>query len=169
MILLRRPFAYALLTAAMALCGCAQGPVVPPGGTASEELAPEAVKVDPAAARDMISAYRRAHGLSEVVLDPLLQNLAQAQADAMASADRLSHDVKGSPAIRLAAVHRGQAAAVENVSAGYFSLARAFAGWQKSPEHNANLLDPAMRRMGIATAYAPGTRYKVFWALDMTN
>jgi hypothetical protein len=26
-----------------------------------------------------------------------------------------------------------------------------------------------MRRMGVATAYAPGTRYKVYWALVMSN
>jgi uncharacterized protein YkwD len=43
------------------------------------------------------------------------------------------------------------------------------AGWRRSPGHNANLLDPQMRRMGVATAYAPGTRYKVYWALVMSN
>jgi hypothetical protein len=26
-----------------------------------------------------------------------------------------------------------------------------------------------MRRMGIATAFAPGTKYKVYWALVLTD
>ena len=62
-----------------------------------------------------------------------------------------------------------QKTAVENVSAGYFSLADVMGGWRRLPRHNANLLDPQMHYMGIATAYAPGTHYKVYWALVMTN
>ena len=59
--------------------------------------------------------------------------------------------------------------AVENVSAGYHTLAEAFSGWRDSPPHNRNMLEPKMRRMGIAAAYAPDTKYKVFWALVMTD
>lgn len=101
--------------------------------------------------------------------DPTLQKLAQAQANAMAAQNVLSHEVNGNLTARFDAAHLVQAAAVENVSAGYFSLADVMTGWRKSPPHNANLLNPAMRRFGIATAYAPGTRYKVYWALDMSN
>ncbi len=49
------------------------------------------------------------------------------------------------------------------------ALCLAIAGWQHSPEHNANLLDAKMRRMGIAAANAPGSRFKLYWALDMTD
>jgi uncharacterized protein YkwD len=31
------------------------------------------------------------------------------------------------------------------------------------------MLNPRMRRMGIATAYAPDSKYKVFWALVMAD
>ena len=55
--------------------------------------------------------------------------------------------------------------AVENVSAGYHTLAEAFSGWRDSPPHNANMLAKGMKRMGIASAYAPGAKYKVFWTL----
>ena len=38
-------------------------------------------------------------------------------------------------------------------------------GGRPPPPHNAVLLDPAATRMGIATAFAPGSKYKVYWAL----
>jgi len=136
--------------------------------TKRAEIAREA-RSDPAEAAILISQYREAHGLSAVVPDPTLQKLAQAQADAMAARNLLSHTVAGTLTQRFDAAHLSQVAAVENVSAGYFSQAAALAGWRKSPPHNANLLSPKMRRMGIAVAYAPGTRYLDFWALDMSN
>jgi len=127
------------------------------------------VHVDPKAAAEMISLYRGEHALSAVRTDPALQVFAQAQANAMAAHDQLSHEVDGNLKQRLDAAHLNHATAVENVSAGYFSLPDVMAGWRRSPGHNSNLLDPPMRRIGIATAYAPGTRYKVYWALVMSD
>ncbi|HUI21380.1 MAG TPA: CAP domain-containing protein [Methylocella sp.] len=133
------------------------------------ERAASEVQVDPSAAAETISRYRHEHALSAVQPDPILQKFAQAQANVMAARDLLSHEVDGNLMRRLEAANLRQKTAVENVSAGYFSLPDVMAGWRRSPGHNANLLDPQMRRMGIATAYAPGTRYKVYWALVMSN
>jgi uncharacterized protein YkwD len=44
-------------------------------------------------------------------------------------------------------------------------LAEAFSGWRESPQHNRVLLDSRATRIGIATAYAPNSKYKVYWAL----
>ncbi len=66
---------------------------------------------------------------------------------------------------RLDAVGYPKGPVVTNVSAGYRRLAEAFSGWRDSPQHNAHMLDKRMTRMGIATAYAPGSKYKVFWSL----
>lgn len=126
-------------------------------------------KVDPVAARDIISIYRRNNGFATVAVDPRLQDEAQAQAVAMARANVASPGLRGSLKSRLATTHYAHAAAVENVSAGYHTLAEAFSGWRQSPPHNANMLNPGIRRIGIATAYAPGSKYKVFWALVMTD
>jgi uncharacterized protein YkwD len=126
-------------------------------------------RVDPVAARDMVSIYRRNKGLATVAIDPQLQKVAERQALAMASADALSHTVRGDLQSRLDGAGVRHSAAVENVSAGYHTLAEAFSGWRQSPHHNENMLNPRMRRMGIATAYAPGSKYKVFWALVMTD
>lgn len=132
-------------------------------------LAAPGAAVDPEAARAMLSLYRANKGLSPLAVDPGLQRVAEAQARAMAADGQISHDAHGSLTQRLTAAGYGRNTAVENVSAGYHTLAEAFSGWRDSPPHNRNMLEPKMRRMGIASAYAPGARYKVFWALVMTD
>jgi uncharacterized protein YkwD len=166
-----------ILATTLLLAACAsnvpQPPIAPPAAPpltmSARERAARQAHVDPADAASSISQYRQSHGLSAVTPDPVLQKLAQAQADSMAANNVLSHTIDGTLTQRFDAAHLAQATAVENVSAGYFSLPAALAGWRNSPGHNANLLSPKMRRLGIATAYAPGTRYLVFWALDMSN
>lgn len=148
--------------AALLLAGCAADtPTTSAIPTLYLPLANAAAQVDAQTARDMISAYRRGRGEGPLTVDPELQRLAEAEAAAMALADRPSkaQTVKG-------AVGRlGYESPNANLSAGYHTLAEAFSGWRDSPPHNAVLLDPAARRMGIATAFAPGSKYKVYWAL----
>lgn len=79
----------------------------------------------------------------------------------MAVADKPSQ----SRTVRNAIGRLGYESADANLSAGYRTLAEAFSGWRDSPEHNAVMLAPGATRMGIATAYAPGSKYKVYWAL----
>ncbi len=150
------------------LAGCAEPPPSAPTGLYQSMMAPGAV-LDAEAARKMISLYRSNHGLELLAIDPGLMAEARRQAEAMASADKLSHEVRGSLTERLE--HEGYAkqAAVENVSAGYDTVSEVFSGWRQSPPHNANMLAPAMRRMGMAAVYNPHTRYKIFWALVLTN
>ena len=59
--------------------------------------------------------------------------------------------------------------AVENVSAGYHTLAEAFSGWRDSPPHRANMLKSGVTKLGIAASYAPNTKYKVFWTLILAS
>ena len=128
-----------------------------------------ALAVDEAEAQGIISAYRRAHRLGQVAFDPALKAVAQHQAEAMAEANQLSHTVAGALPVRLANEGIERRVMVENVSAGYGSLAGAVAGWRRSPAHDANLLFGPVRRMGIAAASAPATRFRTFWALVMTD
>lgn len=157
-----------LLATALGLAGClnSEAPEQPSlAGTHPSVV----VRLDPVDMESRISAYRRAHDLSSVSIDPGLMALAQAQANAMAHADHLSHEISGSLDHRLNAAHHPKGYAVENVSAGYATADAALVGWEHSPGHNANLLDRHMRRMGIAAADAPGTRFKTYWALMMTD
>ena len=58
-------------------------------------------KLDPQAAASMISLYRQNNGLGGVVVDPDLMKLAESQSQAMASHNKLDHDVKAPLAQRL--------------------------------------------------------------------
>ena len=125
--------------------------------------------LDPQAAASIISQYRQNNGLGKVMVDPDLMKVAEAQAMAMASRNKLDHDVKGPLAKRLSGSGYPATSAVENVSAGYHTLAEAFSGWRDSPPHRANMLSRDVTKLGIAASYAPNTKYKVFWTLILAS
>ena len=158
----------AAAASAIALAGCLASETSEPPAIAELHQS-LVVRLDPSEVQVHITAYRRAHNLSPVTIDPALMALAQSQANAMARANHLSHEIAGNLDHRLNASHHAKGYAVENVSAGYANADAALAGWQRSPGHNANLLDGHMRRMGIAAADAPDTRFKTYWALMMTD
>jgi uncharacterized protein YkwD len=109
----------------------------------------------------MINLYRRNNGLPPLTVDPALDRTARAAAAEMAASDRPA----SAEALKRKLSAAGVAAPAVNVSAGYHTLAEAFSGWRESPVHNRTMLDRAGTRLGIATAYAPGSKYKVYWAL----
>src|SRR5215510_248720 len=112
---------------------------------------------------EMISHYRREHGLSAVKTDPQLTAIAERQAKAMAASGTLDHSVAGSFSSRVSAVNANRAA--ENIAAGTKTWAETFRMWQNSPGHNANLLQARADSVGVAVARNEQTRYKIFWAM----
>jgi uncharacterized protein YkwD len=158
----------AALTITLLLAGCAsEAPVGTPAMYIN--MAEPGAKLDPAAAASMISQYRQNNGLGAVIIDPDLMRLAEAQSGTMAAQNKLDHDVKAPLARRLAAGGYPATVAVENVSAGYHTLAEAFSGWRDSPPHKANMLKSGVTKLGIAASYAPNTKYKVFWTLILAS
>jgi uncharacterized protein YkwD len=125
--------------------------------------------LDAQAAASMISLYRQNNGLGGVAVDSELMKLAEQQSQVMASRNKLDHDVKAPLAKRLNASGYPATLAVENVSAGYHTLAEAFSGWRDSPPHRANMLKNGVTKLGIAASYAPNTKYKVFWTLILAS
>lgn len=155
----------ALGVAVAALVGCTETPK-PSQPTFYNSMASAGATLDANAAASMISGYRANNGLPPLQLDPDLMRLADAQARAMVSRDKITHNTGGAAFIaRLKASGYSAKVAGENVSAGYHSLAEAFSGWRDSPPHRANMLLKGADRMGIAAVYAPGSKYKVFWTL----
>jgi uncharacterized protein YkwD len=154
-----------LMMGAAALFGCADKGA--PEGQPSfyQDLAGPAATLDAAAAQSMISGYRHNNGLDAVTLDPELMRLANEQANAMAEAGKLDHEVGRPFQERIRKSHFDASVAVENIGAGYHTLAEAFSGWRDSPPHRANMLNASVTRMGIAAVYTPKSKYKVFWAL----
>ena len=112
---------------------------------------------------EMISRYRREHGLSAVKTDPQLTAVAERQAKAMAASGVMDHSVAGSFSTRISAVNANRAA--ENIAAGTKTWAETFRMWQNSPGHNANLLQARADSVGVAVARNEQTRYKIFWAM----
>ena len=156
------------IVALLALGGCAgEAPIEEP--TMYADMASPGARLDSAAAATMISQYRQNNGLGAVAVDPDLMKLAEQQSQGMASRNKLDHDVKAPLAQRLNASGYPATAAVENVSAGYHTLAEAFSGWRDSPPHRANMLNNGVTKLGIAASYAPNTKYKVFWTLIMAS
>jgi uncharacterized protein YkwD len=158
------------LIAVLALGGLGGGCAAdrpPPAGEPSMYLSMAApgAELDASAAASMLSGYRANNGLTAVTIDPELMKLADAQARAMASHDKLDHNVIRDFGERLEVAGYKSKVAAENIGAGYHTLAEAFSGWRDSPPHRKNMLLDGVSRIGIAAAYAPRSKYRVFWAL----
>ena len=112
---------------------------------------------------EMISRYRREHGLSTVKIDPQLTAIAERQAKAMAASGVMDHSVAGSFSSRISGVRTNRAA--ENIAAGTHNWEETLRMWQASPGHNANLLQSRADSVGVAVARNEQTRYKTHWAM----
>ncbi len=154
--------AAAALVAMLGLAGCADTQRGAGGQPAFyADLGRTGAVVDSAQARAMISAYRMNKGLGALRLDPALSAAALSEARAMAASDTPASAEAAKDRLR-----RGGTAGPEvNLSAGYRTLAEAFSGWRDSAQHDRVMRSTSATRMGIATAYAPASKYKVYWAL----
>jgi len=151
--------------AVLASCTSDSGTPAQPSFYAS--MADANATVDAATAASMISGYRSNNGLGAVEVDPDLMRMAMDHASAMAAKDKVDRSAGRDFTGRLTAAGFDGKVAVENVGAGYHTLAEAFSGWRDSPPHRANMLKGGVNRLGIAAVYAPQSKYKVFWALIM--
>jgi uncharacterized protein YkwD len=157
--------AAATMLATLLLGGCAADSISTGQPTMYVDMAAPGSRLDSQAAAVMITQYRQNNGLGGVVIDPELMRLAESQSQVMASRNKLDHDVRAPLPRRLSEAGYPATLAVENVSAGYHTLAEAFSGWRDSPPHRDNMLKNGVTKMGIAASYAPNTKYKVFWTL----
>jgi uncharacterized protein YkwD len=155
----------AAVLALLGFSGCASDAPAPSQEPSFYKNLAQGGQLDPAAAQSMISGYRANNGLGAVTIDPDLMKLAEEHTRTMAARDKLDHDVGKAFNQRIRGGKLDAKVAVENVSAGYHTLAEAFSGWRDSPPHRANMLNKGVTRMGIAAIYSPKSKYKVFWTL----
>ena len=134
-------------------------------------LAQAGGRLDAGNARDMINGYRQSQGIGTVSLNPSLMSLARGYASALANDARFNRNVRpdGKLNARLVSAGYDAAAVQESVTAGYHTFAEAFSGWRDSPPHRRTMLMKNATEMGIAAAYVPNTRYKVYWVLVMAR
>lgn len=124
-------------------------------------------RLDPAQAAQVVNAYRAQKGLKPLRLNPQLSDAALAHSKDLAKSDRISHFGSDGSDTWDRVRRTGYRARVtaENVGTGQRSLNEVFRGWQKSQDHNANLLMADAEEMGIAMVQNPDTRFKTFWTL----
>jgi uncharacterized protein YkwD len=151
------------------LAACSAGPDTSAEPSFYRSMASADAPLDAKTAASMISGFRMNNGLGPVDIDPELMQIAQAQASAMAARDKLDHNVIRDLGNRLKGSGYNGRVAAENVGAGYHTLAEAFSGWRDSPPHRKNMLLAGATHIGIATAYAPNSKYKVYWALILAG
>lgn len=100
-------------------------------------------------------------------------NLAAAiQASDMAGSGHLAHEGRdgSTPARRVERTGYAWQAVGENVAAGPESAAEVVQGWENSPEHCRNLMDPDFTELGIAYAQSPRpTGHGTWWSMVLAR
>lgn len=111
---------------------------------------------------ELISDYRLQHGEGRVTADLVLNRIAQAQANAMASKDLLEHDALGPFSSRVAS--SGARRSAENIAYGYTDFPKTLNQWIESWGHRRNLLLHGASRVGVASAKSAKTG-RTYWAM----
>lgn len=109
----------------------------------------------------LISDFRVKNGEGRVVADSKLTSIAQDQATAMATKDKLDHDVLGPFATRVAS--SGSDRAAENIAYGHDNFPKTLDQWINSASHRKNLLLKDASRIGVASAKTASGR--TYWAM----
>ena len=65
--------------------------------------------------------------------------------------------------------HDQWGAAAENIACGQPTPQAVFLAWKKSPGHNANMLHPAMRAIGIGRVELPNTWCRIYWTNNFSD
>jgi uncharacterized protein YkwD len=161
----RLAVATAAVIPALFVAACSRAPVRDATPAFYQRLDQTGGSVDPASSLSMINMYRGNKGLAPLTWDPALARVAQGQVDRMAAADKVLSVEEARLDADLAGAGIGYASFLANFSAGYRTFAEAFSGWRESKVHDATMLAPRATRIGLATAQAPNSKYKIFWTL----
>jgi len=111
---------------------------------------------------DSANRERAANGLGSLRWDPALAAAAQQHAQRMASENTLSHQLPGEPDMLARAKQTGArfSSLAENIAEGP-NAESIHKQWMHSPPHRANLLDPQLNSIGIATVERGGSLFAV--------
>jgi uncharacterized protein YkwD len=111
---------------------------------------------------ELISNFRLQHGEGKVTIDPVLNRIAQEQAQAMAARDVMDHAVLRPFSDRVANLNSERAA--ENLAYGDDTFRKALDQWIGSYGHRSNLLMHDATRVGIASAKSSKSG-DTYWAM----
>ena len=117
----------------------------------------------------LINEYRVSKGAGALQVSVTLTNAARWMSQSMATLNYFSHtDSLGrDPFVRMGVfgynfpTYRG-----ENIAAGNAVAANTFTQWRLSAGHNANMLNPSFKAIGIGRALNPTSAYRAYWTTD---
>lgn len=103
-----------------------------------------------------------------VALDDALARAATAHAASMAQGSYLEHDGRdgSTPAQRISRAGYDWRSVGENIAMGQPTPALVMQDWLRSPEHCANIMEPAFTQMGVAFAVNRASEGGIYWAQE---
>jgi uncharacterized protein YkwD len=137
------------------------------GGAATTTPFMAGVMLDPAAQVVALTNAERAKvGCPGLTVDARLAAAAQAHSLDMDVNSYFGHNTPSglTPFQRMIADGYGFSVAAENIAAGQPTPSAVMAAWMQSPGHRANILNCALRQIGVG--YAVGGTYGTYWTQD---
>jgi uncharacterized protein YkwD len=116
-----------------------------------------------------INAYRKSKGLGALVATKSLNTASYKHSLDMGINNYFSHTSLNGATFsqRMTAEGYGYATVKgENIAAGYSTHTAVFNAWKASAGHNANMLNPNYKAIGIGLAIVPGSKYTSYWTTD---
>ena len=120
----------------------------------------------PAQVIGLTNAERARHHCPALIVDARLTRAAQGHSQDMAARRYFSHTSRDgrSPAARISATGYRYSRWAENIAWGYATPAAVVAAWMKSAGHRANILNCALRQIGVG--YAKSGTGTPYWTQD---
>ncbi len=129
------------------------------------------VAINKSSAIAKVNAYRASHGLPALRHDPQLDAAARDMTHLITRNDSMNtraHSARGLSG-RLDRAGYPTYAGAENLGAGYVSFDHALSGWKGSADHNKNLLNKYVTRIGLARAKRPDGKWRNFWVMILAR
>lgn len=111
----------------------------------------------------LTNEHRIAHGCAPLTIDPKLAAAAQAHSQDMATNDYFNHTCPAgsSTADRVTIAGYAWSRVAENIAAGHASPETVVQEWMQSPGHRDNILNCALREIGVGYYYQADDRANV--------
>ena len=116
----------------------------------------------------LTNAERAKAGCGPLTVDATLTAVAQAHSQDMATNDYFDHNSQDgrTPFDRMTAAGYRYSTAAENIAAGQRTPQDVMTAWMNSPGHRANILNCALKEIGVGYATGSSSQYGVYWTQD---
>ena len=116
----------------------------------------------------LTNAERAKAGCGPLSVNATLTTVAQAHSQDMATNDYFDHNSQDgrTPFDRMTAAGYRYSTAAENIAAGQRTPQDVMTAWMNSPGHRANILNCALKEIGVGYATDSSSRYGVYWTQD---